>query len=98
MSAVPHLRSLPGGRRPDAVVPGRSHVTNLRPQHPTTTRVVFLTDLEASVAVAYLRQATSQAVRDVADVIDDQWKRPAHPSMQPADECDPHGIPRPGAS
>ena len=76
-----HLHALP------------SHVLNVRPQHPTTTRLVFLTDLEASVAVAALRASTSQAVRDVADVIDAQWR-----GDNPADVCDPHGIPRPGAS
>ena len=29
--SVRHLTPLPGGRRPDALVPGRSHVANLRP-------------------------------------------------------------------
>ena len=76
-----HLHALP------------SHVLNVRPQHPTTTRLVFLTDLEASVAVAALRASTSQAVRDVADVIYDQWR-----GDNQGDVCDPHGIPRPGAS
>ena len=74
-----HLHALP------------SHVLNVRTQHPTTTRLVFLTDLEASLAVAALRASTSQAVRDVADIIDAQWARNT-------DDCSPHGIPRPGAS
>jgi hypothetical protein len=78
---------------PGSVPSAPSHVTNLRPSNPTpTTRLVFLTDLEASLTIAALRASTSQAVRDVADNIAAQWSRPQHPSMQ--DDAPAHGYPR----
>jgi len=92
----PRLQAIPGGRvrMPGSVPVAPSHVTNLRPSNPApTTRLVFLTDLEASLTIAALRASTSQAARDVADNIAAQWSRPQHPSMQ--DQCDPHGMPRP---
>jgi hypothetical protein len=53
--------------------------------------MVFLTDLEARVIVAGLADTKAQAVRDAAAVLAEQ-------TGQLVDECDPHGIPRPGAS
>lgn len=62
-----------------------------RPRKPTTVHMVFLTDLEARVIVAGLADTKAQAVRDAAAVLAGQ-------TGQSFDECDPHGIPRPGAS
>jgi hypothetical protein len=100
-----HLHVLPGGRHPDALVPGRGHVTNLRPAvmpSPTVsvpeTRLVFLTDLELDLTLAVLEAHTAQSVRDVAATIREQQNRRRHPSIV---ECDPtpaHGIPRPNVA
>ena len=97
----PHFTVLPGGRRPDALAPGRGHVNNLRPTitpEPVSvseTRLVFLTDLELSLTLAVLEHHVSQAVRDVAATIREQQDRRRHPSLVDGDPTPAHGIPRP---
>lgn len=95
----PRLTVHPGGGGIPGQLRPNSAIRNLRPLHPEPeTRVVFLNALEVSLCINTLRKSPSQAVRDLAEDISLQWSRPGHPSMQPADACDPHGIPRPGGA
>ena len=118
MRTAPHLRSLPGGRRPDALVPGRGHVylhTSMQPaapkpelfdreDHSERPTLPTLVDLSLSVLASYFLAPTANphdttdptrwaSAQDAARIVA-MWRA----GGVPADECDPHGIPRPGAS
>jgi len=64
-----------------------SHVRVLRRRNPLARRHITLVDFEAALAIAHLRTSPSQAVRDIADLIEQQCE-------QPTDDCRPRGLRR----
>ena len=91
--ARPRLSALPGGRRPDALVPGRSHVTvRPKPEPATPTILLAVSLLEASLMRSVLVATGSRAGAELARKIGSQ----CHPScIVEVDPANPHGIERP---
>ena len=93
--------------RAERVARGVAATTRLaKDLDPDVERVVFLTATETSLLVNFLRGSEDRLLRERGEEIHQQFQRRAHPSMAdlmfrlpgPLDDCDPHGLPRPGAS
>ena len=88
-----------GGGRPGQVRHRRepiSHVAVRQPVHAddaTEQVVVAMSLLELSLVVSVLRATKAGACMTLAAEL--PARRLGHPSMQAADDCNPHGMPRP---
>lgn len=111
MRTAPHLRGLPGGRRPDALVPGRGHVylhTSMQPAAPKPELFDHEAHTERPTLPVAVRNGLNVLIKAVATpgsvprpdqvraALDvDNW---CNPAPRQTDDAPAHGIPRPGAS